>query len=109
MPCWREQNKVAYITNSHRSVSPVGNTNQRMGQTRTSGYTRGGIRCQGGESIPCLPITPADHENGTNRSQDQCVENGLRIGAFLMKLRFISEKYQKEECRYFGFKRKVGF
>jgi hypothetical protein len=35
-----------------------GNTSRRMGQTRTYGYTRGGIRCLGGVSIPCWLITP---------------------------------------------------
>jgi hypothetical protein len=51
--------------------------NLRIGQARTSGYTRGGIRCLGGENIPCRLVTPAVSPNssGTNRSQDQCIKN----------------------------------
>jgi hypothetical protein len=33
-------------------ISPVGNTNQRMGHTMAPGYNRGGITCLGGVKIP---------------------------------------------------------
>jgi hypothetical protein len=46
-----------------------------MGQTRTSGYTKGGFRCLGGVSIPCRPVTTAvspvsKSGNGKNRNQE---------------------------------------
>jgi hypothetical protein len=37
----------------------VGNTDQRVGQTRTFGYTRVRIRYHGGVSIPIWPVTTA--------------------------------------------------
>jgi hypothetical protein len=40
-------------------MNPVGNTNPRIGQTLASGYTRGGITCLGGVSIPYRPVTSA--------------------------------------------------
>jgi hypothetical protein len=45
--------------NNEQSSCPVGNTNLRIGQTWTSGYTRDGIRCLRGVSISCRPVTPA--------------------------------------------------
>jgi hypothetical protein len=33
-------------------IDLVENASQRIRQTRTTGYTRGGVRCQGGVSIP---------------------------------------------------------
>jgi hypothetical protein len=36
-------------------ISPVGITNLIIGQTRSSGYTRGGTRCLRGVNIPCRP------------------------------------------------------
>jgi hypothetical protein len=53
--CANEKAWIAVIN----SISPVGNTNQIMGQTRTSGYTRAGIRYLGRLSIPCRTVTPA--------------------------------------------------
>jgi hypothetical protein len=51
-------NKMACQTNSHLSHKPCGKYKSRMGQTRTSGYTKGGIKCLSGVSIPCRPVTP---------------------------------------------------
>jgi hypothetical protein len=66
-----EINKRNGVDNSHRFHMQI----RKWGKARTSGYTRGGIKCQGGESIPCRPVTPTvspipDQVNGTNRSQD---------------------------------------
>jgi hypothetical protein len=37
-------------------ISSLGKTNQRMRQTRASGYTGSRIKCLGGVSIPCWPF-----------------------------------------------------
>jgi hypothetical protein len=50
---WHEQRTVINL------ISAVGNTNQRMGQTRTHGHTRGCVRCLGGVSIPFQLVAPA--------------------------------------------------
>jgi hypothetical protein len=41
------------------TVTDLLNSINRAGLTRTPGYTRGGIRCLGGVSIPCRPVTVA--------------------------------------------------
>jgi hypothetical protein len=43
------------ITNNHLSHKST----KELGITQTPGYTRGGIRCVGGVTIPCRLITPA--------------------------------------------------
>lgn len=47
-------------------------------ETRTPGYTRGGIRWLGGVSIPCWPDTQPwakmDRVNGAISSQNQCIK-----------------------------------
>jgi hypothetical protein len=48
-----EITKITISNHSHRKYK------SENGCTRTSEYIRGGIRCHGGESIPCRPVTPA--------------------------------------------------
>jgi hypothetical protein len=50
------QNKITIRNRSHKSYRKYKSEN---GRTRTSEYIRGGIRCHGGVSIPCWPVTPA--------------------------------------------------
>ena len=54
---WLIKYDMIKITNSNqcRILSPIGNTNQRMGAHRPlyRVYIRGGIRSHGGVSIPC--------------------------------------------------------
>jgi hypothetical protein len=47
------------ITNSNQSHKSYGKYKSENGRTWTSEYIRGGIRCQGGVSIPCWPVIPA--------------------------------------------------
>jgi hypothetical protein len=49
---------------------------RNIGQTRTPGETRGGIRCVGGVSIPCWPVTHAVSpiSKSGKRSQNQYVK-----------------------------------
>jgi hypothetical protein len=52
---------MAKIPNSDQSqnTSRIYKSEGKNGLTRTPRYTRGGIRCLGGVSIPCWSITPA--------------------------------------------------
>jgi hypothetical protein len=50
---WHQQRIVIDL------IRPLGNKNQRMGQTLTPRYTRGGIRCLGRVSISCRPAASA--------------------------------------------------
>ena len=47
--------------NEQRSISqvPSRNTKTRVEHSRTPGHTRDEIRCLGGVSIPCRPVSPA--------------------------------------------------
>jgi hypothetical protein len=47
--------KIANSNQSHKFSRKYKSEN---GRTRTSEYIRGGIRCQGGVSIPSRPVTP---------------------------------------------------
>jgi hypothetical protein len=47
------------ITNSIQSYKSCRKYKSGNGHTRTSEYIRGGIRCHGGISIPCRPVTYA--------------------------------------------------
>jgi ribosomal protein S17E len=66
--------KITISNQSHKSYRKYKSEN---GRTRTSEYIRSGIRCHGGVSIPCWPVTPAVSPISTF---DQCVKNGLTIG-----------------------------
>jgi hypothetical protein len=46
-------NEEVRISKNFNLVALVKNTNKRKGQTRTSGYSRGGVRCLEGVSISC--------------------------------------------------------
>jgi hypothetical protein len=50
-----EMTKITNINQSHKSYRKYKSEN---GRTRTSEYIRGGLRCHGGVSIPCWPVTP---------------------------------------------------
>jgi hypothetical protein len=45
------------INFKHQKQSSTSNADQRIGQTRIPGYSRGGIWCLGRVSIPCRPVT----------------------------------------------------
>jgi hypothetical protein len=45
------------------TINPIGNTNQGIGQARTTGYTRVVIRCLGDLNIPCRQITLVESPN----------------------------------------------
>jgi hypothetical protein len=51
-----EMTKITISNQSRKSKTKYKSEN---GRTRTSKYIRGGIRCHGGVSIPCWPVTPA--------------------------------------------------
>jgi hypothetical protein len=51
-----EMTKITISNQSRKSKRKYKSENER---TRTSEYIRGGIRCHGGVSIPCWPVTPA--------------------------------------------------
>jgi hypothetical protein len=51
-----EMTKITISNQSHKSYRKYKSEN---GHTRTSEYIRGEIRCHGGVSIPCWPVTPA--------------------------------------------------
>jgi hypothetical protein len=55
-----EQSIVKVNTHSNRCTIPVNRIiHSKIRITRIPGNTRGGIRCRGGLSIPCRPVTPA--------------------------------------------------
>jgi hypothetical protein len=58
--CWMiyHMHKRTKITNSNQSHKSYKKYKLEDGRTRTSEYIRGGIRCHGGETIPCWPVTP---------------------------------------------------
>jgi hypothetical protein len=51
--------EMTKITNSIQSHKSYRKNKSENGRTWTSEYIRGGIRCLGGISIPCRPVTPA--------------------------------------------------
>jgi hypothetical protein len=53
---FNEMTKITISNQSHKSYKKYKSEN---GRTRTSEYIRGGIRCHGGVSFPCWPVTPA--------------------------------------------------
>jgi hypothetical protein len=90
--------KITISNQSHKSYRKYKSEN---GHTRTSEYIRGGIRCHGGVSIPVDRSHPPwalfpRSINGTTRSQDQCVKNGLTIG---MNINMLNDFYLRHRRR----------
>jgi hypothetical protein len=71
-----ELREMTKITNSNQSHKSQRKYKSEYGRTRTSEYIRGGIRCHGGVSITCRPVTPAvcPLSNVKISSQNQCVQ-----------------------------------
>jgi hypothetical protein len=79
---------MAKLTNSDQSQSPVRSANQRLKQTRTPGYTTGGVMCLGGVSILCRTVTHAmGPTSSSGKLQDQCIKNSLTIGMKPVRIR----------------------
>jgi hypothetical protein len=80
---WQRINEMTKITISNQSHKSYRKYKSENGCTRTSAYIRGGIRCHGGVSIPCWPVTPAVSPISTFDKRWICIHDhgtGLTVG-----------------------------
>jgi hypothetical protein len=87
------------ITNSNQYHKSYRKNKSKNGHTRTSEYIRGGIRCHGGASIPCWPVTPVVSPISTLDKQYNPIDNvhcqKKRLYIWIWRLYHLSTSIQK--------------